>query len=840
MSRKFSPLNSLRGRYLMATLLLTTLMLVSAWFAQSYVQSASTTGSINVSERNKILILNRAIRYSLWDAENALNAYVLSPSGEQQKLFTRRINTAIDNSQQLASNTWLNIADQTDDSRQLILELLELRDEGLRLMQMRNSIDHLFPTMRILRDVMTPRHKEFYSAVSFAHDDLAAENFNPGSNLTYQKISSLRLYWTNMVSQFRGYVTLLTGTFGADNPDILQQQATVELLYEQVVMLLGELNDIDESELGFETSESLIIMNKAASEWHAAYEQVKKEYRTESWRSDAPFMRNNIYPLQLSIRQRLTNIDNAIENSSSADLSILTSASTTILRTFWLLIILSIAFIIAGYILLSRIILQPIAAVTEALGHESLRVADVSLPKGSTIETQQLVTAFDNMRNQVQSRQQALEHQALHDALTGLPNRSLLQDRLEQAIQAAQRDKHHCALLLMDLDRFKDINDTLGHQVGDSVLQQVSLRLTNLLRGYDTIARLGGDEFAVLLPAADTERAIQVAEKIITALDSVFMINGHSLYVSLSIGIALFPDHGDDSNTLVQRADVAMYIAKRGNTQYALYDNKEDPHSINRLTLVNDLRDAISNNNLQLYFQPKFNVKTGGLVGVEALIRWQHPTYGFISPHENISLAEQTGLIKPLTAWVVETALEKFKHWEDNNPDLTIAINLSAHNFQDDDIYKLIKLCLKKFNVPPHKFQLEITESAMMAEPIRAKKTLQQLGDLGVIISIDDFGTGFSSLSYLKQLPVDEIKIDKSFVIDMINDENDAIIVRSTINLAHNLGLQVVAEGVESQDILDILAILGCDTAQGNYLAEPMANKEFEDWLTDYSRKQAG
>ena len=425
-----------------------------------------------------------------------------------------------------------------------------------------------------------------------------------------------------------------------------------------------------------------------------------------------------------------------------------------------------------------------------------------------------------------------LEHQALHDALTELPNRLLLQDRLRQAILVAQREHHPLALLITDLDRFKEINDTLGHHYGDLVLQQVAARLRSALRESDTIARLGGDEFAVLLPMIETEQdAVNAARKLISIMEKSLILEDQSFHIGISVGIALYPEHGKDGSTLMRHADVAMYIAKRSTSGFAMYDAGEDQHSISRLAMVSELRHAIEYKQLVVFYQPKIDLREGRITGVEALVRWNHPQRGLVSPDEFIPLAEHTGLIRPLTFFVLDEALHQSHLWQKAGLNLRMAINLSARHLQDEHLARKVESSMRQWGISPEFLEFEITESVIMANPLRAMDTLTQLSAMGIGLSIDDFGTGYSSLIYLKQLPVDEIKIDKSFVIDMLDNNEDMVIVRSTIDLAHNMGRRVVAEGVESEEVLNMLIELGCDMAQGYHISRPVTASVLTGWL---------
>src|SRR3954471_7815749 len=417
----------------------------------------------------------------------------------------------------------------------------------------------------------------------------------------------------------------------------------------------------------------------------------------------------------------------------------------------------------------------------------------------------------------------AKEHQALHDALTGLPNRELFRDRIDQVIRQSRRNGESAVVMIMDLDHFKEINDTLGHHMGDLLLQEVSSRLRAALRDSDTVARLGGDEFGVLLPSVSKpEDATAVAETLLAALREPFVLDGMRLEIDASIGLALHPMHGEDNETLQQRADIAMYSAKQAGRGFAIFEPELDRHSPRRLALAGGLRSAISEGQIRLYFQPKADLRTGRIIGAEALARWDHPEFGIVGPNEFVPIAEQTGLITPLTSFVLDAALAQVREWKDAGLELSVAVNLSARSFLDTQLAAEIPRLLAKHGVEAELLELEITESMLMTDPARAEATITRLRQIGLTLSVDDFGTGYSSLANLKRLPVDVIKIDKSFVMEMAVDASDAAIVRSTIDLAHNLGLRVVAEGVESEDAWRHLEALGCDFAQGYYLSRPL------------------
>jgi diguanylate cyclase (GGDEF)-like protein len=426
------------------------------------------------------------------------------------------------------------------------------------------------------------------------------------------------------------------------------------------------------------------------------------------------------------------------------------------------------------------------------------------------------------------------EHESKHDLLTGLPNRKFLLERTADALRTATARGSHVGLFLLDLDRFKEINDTLGHHVGDELLQLVGQRLTAIMRPGDVIGRLGGDEFAMIVGDLDNPRtAIDLAERVKIALVEPFRHDGLSHEIEGSIGIAVYPAHGADFETLLQRADVAMYVAKERGTSVQMYSTEIDRHSTARLGMLAELRTALEHKDLELHYQPKADLRTGDVVGVEALLRWRHAERGIIPPDEFLPLAEQTGLMRVITKFVLDEALQQLSIWWRMGLRVHAAVNVSARDLYDRGFADLLKDRIEKYDVPPRALMIEVTESILMADPSRAASTLLSLAALGVGISLDDFGTGYSSLVHLKRLPVSEVKIDRSFVMRMDVNDDDAAIVRSIIDLASALGLRTVAEGVETREAWERLSVCGCDAAQGWYLAKAMPAQVATDWLRD-------
>jgi len=459
----------------------------------------------------------------------------------------------------------------------------------------------------------------------------------------------------------------------------------------------------------------------------------------------------------------------------------------------------------------------------------------INLKKVLSSETRDELSILDENFNllskAITDETQELTHQALHDHLTGLPNRKLLHNRLEQEILRGKRTSKQFILLLGDLNHFKEVNDTLGHHIGDVILQQVAKRLSDIFRKTDTVARLGGDEFAVLLPETNFEQAKVLLQKVKKNFNRSFIVEDHTLHTTMSIGVTEYPTHGEDVNILIKRADVAMYVAKENKLGYATYDSKKDTHSIGRLALMSDLRIAIEKQQLQVYYQPTIDVSSEKIIGTEALVRWQHDRHGFIPPEEFIPLAEKTGLIRPLTYWILEEAIKQHVKWKKQNIHLTMSVNLSVHNLHDIKLLPHIDSLLSDHEMSHENLILEISESDIMTEHVAARKILNKIRATGIQLSIDDFGTGYSSLSYIKKLPINEIKIDKSFVLDMNDDQDDNTIVKATTQLAHNLGLKIVAEGVCDKDTWQQIKDIKCDIAQGYYISPPISANEFTAWM---------
>lgn len=540
------------------------------------------------------------------------------------------------------------------------------------------------------------------------------------------------------------------------------------------------------------------------------------------------FMFSQLLPLS-DVSPAAQSPQTIVFNADTASASLVNPASTTIPRseaqplshmlTTVLVTLFGIVLGLLSYYFLVKVPVMGMKKATEA-ARESL----------SQLDRERLEK--EKALRRVEYSGQALRHLATHDLLTDLPNRTYLEGALRELIARGGNASQFFSLILLDLNRFKDINDSLGHQSGDLVIREVARRLSRAAPSPCTVVRLDGDEFAILNPGPNNrEEAIRFCNSILEALEVPLAMKGYSLDTSATLGVAFYPQHGEDPDTLMQHADIAMYIAKNKRKEMVLFDESMQLEQLNHLSLRGDLRRAIDAGDLEVHYQPKISLQTGYIYGVEALARWVHPERGAVSPALFIPIAEQTGLIHPLTGLVLNVSLNQAAQWQLQRQHIGVAINISVRSLHDPHLPERVQVLLETWNIPANMITLEITESAIMADPAKALDVLTELSEMGLQVSVDDYGTGYSSLSYLKRLPVKEIKIDRSFVGDMLNNENDKVIVRATIDMAHDLGLVVTAEGVEDEATWEQLRKFGCDNAQGFYMGKPQTAASLNDWL---------
>ena len=744
--------------------------------------------------------------------------------------ISQKISNAISNIKFLSQHPWIK-ENHNSTASTLVNNLHDIDKISKKLIHIRLTPQELFPALKIANTTMQSLNAAVTENIQLAIKDIE-DNYISSRYEEYRTLIELRFYWTTMVSNFRMYLLNQLNAFQElHRANQLSLITDLHSAIQERLQILRYLNE--NNKLEFTTTIAFEVFYPAANEWIINFSRVKKVNESEGWRTDTVIYQDKLKPKLEKVNALLRSLDLAIEEFSKNDLTTLSNTAQFQIKSIWTAVIGGLFILLLGFVFLVKLILIPIENVTQALKDESKGITTGINPDISILETKNLIHAFKEMRIQIHNRQQELEYHALHDELTGLANRKLFLERVEQAIHNAQQDRSSFAILIMDLDRFKEVNDTLGHDVGDKLLQLVAKKLVDLLRDVDVIVRLGGDEFAVLLTTAKEEDAEKVAEKIVKEFNNVFTVNDTPLYIGVSTGISVYPQHGNNTQILQQRADVAMYVAKRNKMGYAVYNSQHDEYSVGKLSLISDLRKAMDENHLFLEYQPVIDIKTGAVISAEALIRCNSPERGKIYPDEIIPLAEQTGLINPITYWLIDTSAKYSNKLKSCGIDIKIAINLSVYNLQENYFIENIMGIFKENNISPSNFIMEITESVMMTNPKKSIDILHQLDELGIEIAIDDFGTGYSSLAYLKKLPLSKLKIDKSFIMDMIEDDNDAMIVRSTIDLAHNLGMQVIAEGIEEKKMLELLGILGCEFGQGYFISRPKSEDDLQQWLVD-------
>jgi len=812
-------IHSLRSRYAIISVILGLLVLLAAISVHYLLTHTREEAAQNIDKRRQLLAQSRQIRNDMWHAREAIGQFLIDPDRKKnQDRVHASVSAAIKSTNKLLGTNTLLRPRQLAHIRHVATLTQQLQNAAQQLIAIRLDTRLQFPSLLLARDEMLPRQQEVFDAFSTALAETAEQK--PRNFALYQLLVQTRYRWSTIISDVRMLIASRLGSYSMNS--VSTQERDIEIYISDFNANMKKLRAMQKTaSMGFATSIAIDEISAVSVDWYKSYQKLIDIHNSDKWRSDSVQLHDRINPLLENIWSELLNFDEGLELSAEQDINMLGKLAQQQGAIIWGIGVVGLIFIILGYIGFDRAVLKPMHKLARAFLQEARHGGEIELPHVASTETQNLIEAFNEMRDQIHSRQLALEHQAQHDSLTGLANRNLLYQRLEQMTGNNKRQTDNISLIMLDLDRFKEANDALGHHVGDQLLIEVGNRLRDELRGNDLVARLGGDEFAILLSNADETQTQNVCKKILKCFEKPFVIQQHQLFVGASLGIAIHPHHGQDAETLMQRADIAMYVAKRNHLGYAFYEATTDKSDTRYLSLAHDLRNALANGDLALEYQMKYDVTINQPVGVEALLRWTHPDLGEIEPVNIIPLAEQLGIINRLTSWVMKEAIAQCARWRDQGIFMSMAINLSVYDLLTSNLIDQIETLLDEFQVPASYLVIEITENAMLIDPNNAISILQSLDKMGVRIAIDDFGVGFSSLGYLKKLPVDELKIDKSFVLDMNSNENDAMIVRSTIDLAHNLGLNVVAEGVETEEIYDLLRMLSCDTVQGYYLAKP-------------------
>lgn len=822
---------SLKTRILWSAAIVLVLVIVATIGGIVSLTRIQHNVSDSLGARRELLNVTNRIRQELLEAYRGLDTFLLDPGRQDARdKSVESIQDAILLADALLEHKWSKGNGQIINTIELKSALEEVKFHLQLVFVVRTEIDQQYPALAVANRIMNPARDQIDNALLVIFNEMHTNSVITSQPDVYIAFVEARRLWMQMLSNFRNYLANRVGSF---NEAVLgTQENSVATLLGEFDRQLKQLQELDKKGiLGFESAAALPELQQGIEKWAAGFEKTRAIHRSGEWRIDAKMVQESVIPTIDKINESLFNIELFIEKRVDDEVKAYSSLASQHVQLLWMAAIAFIVFI--GIILWAghQLLFKPLRLIADALHAESIGKKGMELPIPRIAETRELVEAFSEMQYQVHQRQAELEYRALHDGLTALPNRVLLMDHIQHDIALSKRDLRVLSLMIIDLDHFKEINDTLGHTIGDHVLIEVGSRFKSCLRDCDTVARLGGDEFAVLLPNTGANGACKIAQDIIRSLQDKIKINDMQLFVTASIGIAEYPAHASDAQMLLQHADVAMYQAKQNQAGFALYNPQEDHHSIRRLAILNDFRTAIENAELSLYYQPVVAIHNQRVIGCEALLRWFSPKHGEVSPELMIDLAEKTALIGPLTDWVMQEAIRRASSWRKSGLDLYVSVNLSMHNLREETLIDRVREQLAEYQLPSELLTLEITESAMMFNPHEVIRILTQLDKMGVQLAIDDFGTGFSSLAYLKQLPVDQIKIDKSFIKNLASDIDDQAIVKATLGLAQNLGLLVAIEGVEDENAWEMLKSLSCFSAQGYYFARALPENEFIEFV---------
>lgn len=834
---KTTQRKSLRFRYLRFAAVVASILLAGAAFSSLYINkiTRNNSESLELSDAAKKLVDD--VRDAIWISNSTLTSKLISPQAEHEKIIKNNLIKAKTHLAEFSSLASIEAAGIKGAIIHLQADFESLEYYIHQLLELSKDPNWIYPMLPFINETLLESNTAFESAAVLAMQEIADDDGDEYNSKLYRDVAQIRDMWRQIILNFRAVIIRFAGL---NRIEKIAQEKNIDIFYIELRNKLNKLGKLKkQNRLGFETTDALAVMLHSSKKWYDDYRKLKDIRDSHVWREDIYYTESIINPIQKDITLDLSNIETSIYTWSSINVNAVDKAANQLILELWILTGTAIVFVWLVYSMLARGVLTPISKISDAISEDINKIDSLATTDGSSKEIHTLISAFNSMRNQILHRQKALEHQALHDSLTGLPNRALLQDRLEQAINIAQRQNSNVVVMLLDLDRFKEINDTLGHPVGDLVLQEIGSRLGACLRTSDTVSRLGGDEFAIICPSINITETTAFVEKIIGQSSQVISINNQNLYTSVSVGVSIYPFNAEDADSLIRQADVAMYHAKNKGVGYTFYDTELDKLNADNLSLIGDLREElkIPTGQLCLYFQPQINLKTKHVHGAEALLRWNHPVKGMQPPADIIRMIEHTSLIDDLTLWVIEQAIKDYGICNQSGTSVNISVNLSVRNLQNSKLASSIQELLSKHKMNPSNLTLEITESAIMSDPVRARETLDQLSAMGISLDVDDYGTGFSSLSYLKILPVNGLKIDKSFVIDLLDDENDITIVKSTIDLGHNLHLSVIAEGVETVEVYRHLENNQCDFAQGAYIACPMPADELLKWCNAFDPK---
>jgi len=833
-SSNWFGLNSLRQRYLWTSVVISFALALASYLGWTYVAKISRLQLQHVEHRSGADDALADLISQAHTIETSLQRFITFPDEQHRGRMERSFALFDSSLSRLRDNEWLRSDPALNDLLlSLYMDKVKLSDEAQRLVAVRLDETRWFPAMGIMQGKMFDHNVQFVADLDFMIMEFSADIQTKETAEIYKLLNDLRYSWLMMISEFRLYISNSFGVFSSDPAKGMKnRKVNVGLYQDRINSLLSMLEGFRRAgridELGVR---SISDMRNSFNEWNVGYEQVGESLSGDYWRRDLVLLKENIEPVLNRIQQRLSNIKFELGVASAKNITDLTTLARG-LSDFVIMLVIIISIIgLIGYFVFHKTILQPIQNFALALKSEASgeHVDPAKFMVSHAAEFKNLVSAFQDMKHQVQARQSHLDHMAHHDALTQLPNRTLLRDRLELAIARSRRDERMIALMFLDLDRFKKINDSLGHDVGDELLVQVSKRLIDCTRSTDTVSRIGGDEFAVVLEGlTHADQAAAMARKILATFDLPFSIGSHEIHSSTSIGITLGPSDDNDVESLIKDADIAMYHAKDlGRNNFKFYSAEMAAEVAEHMVLENQLRHALDDESFFLLYQPIVELKSGSIVGTEALLRWQHPEKGVLGPDQFLPILEESGLIRPITQWVLYEASRQYNKFRKAGfPKVGMSVNLSAVLLKSDSILDMVINVIEQTRIDPNGLIMEITEDTLLEDIRGSEKALNTLKGMGIRIALDDFGTGQSSLSHLRLDAIDIVKIDREFVRDIPGDQNDSNLVDAVIAMAHRLHMKVVAEGVETREQLDFLRWHKCDAIQGYYYSEPCSGSD--------------
>mgnify|MGYP002639602111 FL=1 len=837
LTRALPGLDSYRGRYLYLTAFVLILISLFTYINWSAIYSSNQASHQNIVNRNVTTSNLNSIVSQFQSIQVQLYKYSLQPEPSREVHLVASVTRLM----QLTSMMNISIFDEIDvfKMNNFIIQIpTKLHGLTINLIALRNNSEEWIPVTKIMQQQLLPLNQKVVTTLdSMLMDDQISNPLNVQSSEIRNNIHHIKVTWISIISEFRIIITNRMGVFNASSKGLNERLEKMDLLIQELNQDLDILKiNLNAGDFNFIALDLLPLLGNDIQIWLDLHKQVINQLLQTYWRKDLLAL-EQIDLLLNEFNETSVILRNEIVRQSNNDIQQLNEIQGLHAFFFILLCILGLILAILSYVFFDRNILLPIANTTHALLQQSTGVSQELSIKSKASESRELIEAFNQMSSKIKQRELRLDYIAHHDTLTMLPNRLMFNERLQHALNLTKRSEKLVILMLLDLDRFKLVNDTLGHLFGDKLLKETAVRLKKCMRSHDTIARLGGDEFAVILENISSAQEVdKLAYKIKHIFNKPFNIDGQQIHASTSIGISVAPDNTTDPTTLIRFADIAMYQSKnQGRNQYTWFTNDLEIADESIINFENQLREAITQNQFELHYQPIINHADKNYIGCEALLRWRHPERGLIHPENFLSSLDNSTILFDLTCWVIrESAKFQTKVEKKTGFMPCISFNLATVIFQQPHYRDKIEHLLQNEIKHPSRITLEVTESTLTSDITNISATLNFLQHQGFNIALDGFGSGQSSLSHLRTFPINIIKIDQEFVRDVILDEDDANLVSAIISLAHNMNLQVIAEGVENQQQYEFLSERGCHLMQGNWIAEAMQAKEFYTFLRDH------